>query len=67
MLPVLKAMGSPWRFFRGRTLAKIVGVLGAIVGVLLILTFVPWKLTIEGRGSLKPEQADPSSLRSAGS
>ncbi len=56
MLPVLKAMGSPWRFFRGRTLAKILGVLGAIVGILLILTFVPWKLTIEGRGSLKPER-----------
>ena len=29
---VLKAMGSPWRFFRGRTLAKIVAVLAAIVG-----------------------------------
>ena len=25
--PVLKAMGSPWRLFRGRTLAKIVAVL----------------------------------------
>ena len=25
LLPVLKVMGSPWRFFRGRTLAKIVG------------------------------------------
>ncbi len=55
MLPVLKAMGSPWRFFRGRTLAKILGVLAAIVGVILILTFVPWMLTIEGKGSLLPE------------
>jgi hypothetical protein len=55
MLPLLKVMGSPWRFFRGRTLAKILGVVGAIVAVLLILTFVPWKLTIEGRGSLLPE------------
>lgn len=56
MLPVLKLMGSPWRYFRGRTLAKIVGVLGAIVAVLLILIFVPWKLTIEGRGALLPEE-----------
>lgn len=56
LLPLLKVMGSPWRFFRGRTLAKILGVLGAIVAVVLALTFVPWKLTIEGRGSLLPEQ-----------
>jgi multidrug efflux pump subunit AcrA (membrane-fusion protein) len=55
MLPVLKAMGSPWRFFRGRTLAKIVAVLVGIAALLLILTFVPWKLTIEGRGALLPE------------
>jgi multidrug efflux pump subunit AcrA (membrane-fusion protein) len=54
--PVLKAMGSPWRFFRGRTLAKILAVLGALVAVVLALTFVPWRLTIEGRGSLLPEQ-----------
>ena len=29
--PVLKAMGSPWRMFRGRTLAKIVAVLAAVI------------------------------------
>ncbi len=56
LLPMLKLMGSPWRFFRGRTLAKIIGVLVAIVGLILVLTFVPWKLTIEGRGSLLPEE-----------
>src|SRR5262249_6181818 len=56
LLPVLKAMGSPWRFFRGRTLAKIVAVLLAIVGLVAALAFVPWQLTIEGRGSLLPEQ-----------
>ena len=55
MLPLLKLMGSPWRYFRGRTLAKILGVLGAIIGVILILTFVPYELTIEGKGSLLPE------------
>ncbi|MGE3821989.1 MAG: efflux RND transporter periplasmic adaptor subunit [Isosphaeraceae bacterium] len=55
LLPVLKAMGSPWRVLRGRTLAKIAAVLLAIVGLILVLTFVPWKLTIEGKGALLPE------------
>jgi len=55
LLPLLKLVGSPWRFFRGRTLAKIVGVLLGIVAVICILAFVPWKLTIEGRGALLPE------------
>ena len=55
-LPILKAIGSPWRFFRGRTLAKLVAVLGLVLGIILILTFVPWELTIEGRGSLLPEE-----------
>ncbi|WP_435006244.1 biotin/lipoyl-binding protein [Tundrisphaera lichenicola] len=56
LLPILKLIGSPWRFFRGRTLAKIVAVLLAIVTLILVLTFVPWQLTIEGRGSLLPEK-----------
>jgi multidrug efflux pump subunit AcrA (membrane-fusion protein) len=55
LLPILKMIGTPWRFFRGRTLAKIVGVLVFLVSLILILTFVPWQLTIEGRGSLLPE------------
>jgi multidrug efflux pump subunit AcrA (membrane-fusion protein) len=55
MLPVLKAVGSPWRFFRGRTLAKILAVLFAILVLIGVLAFVPWKLTIEGRGALTPE------------
>lgn len=56
LLPLLKMIGSPWRFFRGRTLAKILAVVGLIIGVILVLTFVPWELRIEGRGSLLPEQ-----------
>jgi multidrug efflux pump subunit AcrA (membrane-fusion protein) len=56
LMPILKAMGSPWRFFRGRTLAKILAVLGAIIILIGVLTFVPWKLTIEGRGQLLPEK-----------
>ena len=31
MLPLLKLVGSPWRFFRGRTLAKILAVAAAIL------------------------------------
>src|SRR3954469_25751804 len=38
LLPILKLIGSPWRFFRGRTLAKILGVVGAIVTLVLVLT-----------------------------
>ncbi len=54
-LSILKAIGSPWRFFRGRTLAKIAAVLGLILLVIGIMAFVPWPLTIEGKGSLLPE------------
>jgi multidrug efflux pump subunit AcrA (membrane-fusion protein) len=53
--PVLKAMGSPWRFFRGRTLAKIAAVLVALLTLILVMAFVPWQLTIQGTGSLLPE------------
>jgi multidrug efflux pump subunit AcrA (membrane-fusion protein) len=53
--PMLKAIGSPMRFFRGRTLAKILAVIGLILGTIGVLAFVPWELTIEGRGSLLPE------------
>jgi multidrug resistance efflux pump len=54
--PVLKAMGSPWRMFRGRTLAKIAAVLGAVIVFVLAMAFVPCTLTIEGHGSLLPEE-----------
>ena len=53
--PVLKAMGSPWRMFRGRTLAKIGAVLAAILVFVLCMAFIPCTLTIEGHGSLLPE------------
>ncbi|MDX2039161.1 MAG: biotin/lipoyl-binding protein [Isosphaeraceae bacterium] len=55
LMPILKVIGSPWRFFRGRTLAKIIAVLVAILVGIGILAFVPYELTIEGRGSLLPE------------
>jgi biotin carboxyl carrier protein len=53
--PMFKAMGSPWRMLRGRTLAKIGAVFAAILLIIAILAFVPWTLTIEGKGSLLPE------------
>ncbi|GIW88672.1 MAG: hypothetical protein KatS3mg108_2996 [Isosphaeraceae bacterium] len=53
--PVLKALGEPWRVFRGRTLAKILAVLGLILGTILAMAFWPWRLTVEGRGSILPE------------
>src|SRR4029079_8285145 len=54
--PVLKALGSPWRLFRGRTMAKIAAVLALVVALIAALYFVPCTLTIEGRGSLLPEE-----------
>ncbi len=49
-------MGSPWRMFRGRTLAKIVAVVAAVIMVVVAMAFVPCTLTIEGHGSLLPEE-----------
>jgi multidrug efflux pump subunit AcrA (membrane-fusion protein) len=54
--PVLKAFGSPWRMFRGRTLAKIAAVLGAVLAFIAAMAFVPCTLSIEGHGSLLPEE-----------
>jgi multidrug efflux pump subunit AcrA (membrane-fusion protein) len=54
--PVLKAMGSPWRMFRGRTLAKIGAVLAALLVLIAAMAFIPCSLTIEGHGSLLPEE-----------
>jgi multidrug efflux pump subunit AcrA (membrane-fusion protein) len=54
--PVLKALGSPWRMFRGRTLAKIGAVAGALLALILAMAFVPCPLSIEGHGSLLPEE-----------
>jgi len=54
--PVLKAMGSPWRMFRGRTVAKIAAVVAAVVLLLIGMAFIPCNLTIEGHGSLLPRE-----------
>jgi hypothetical protein len=54
--PVLKALGSPWRMFRGRTLAKIGLVLAAVLALVAAMAFIPCTLTIPGHGSLLPEE-----------
>src|SRR6516165_5852918 len=54
--PMFKALGSPWRMFRGRTLAKIGAVLGAVLALVLAMAFIPCPLSIEGHGSLLPEE-----------
>ena len=54
--PVLKALGSPWRMFRGRTLAKIGAVLAGVLVFIAAMAFIPCTLTIEGHGSLLPEE-----------
>ena len=54
--PLFKAMSSPWRMFRGRTLAKILAGAAAILIAILAMAFVPCTLTIEGHGSLLPEE-----------
>jgi multidrug efflux pump subunit AcrA (membrane-fusion protein) len=56
MKPVLKALGSPWRMFRGRTLAKIGAGLAAVLVFIAGMAFIPCTLTIEGHGSLLPEE-----------
>ncbi len=56
MKPVLKALGSPWRMFRGRTLAKIGAGLAAVLVFVAAMAFIPCTLTIEGHGSLLPEE-----------
>jgi multidrug efflux pump subunit AcrA (membrane-fusion protein) len=53
--PVLQALGTPARTFRGRTLAKIGAVLALLLVAIAVMAFVPWELTIDGRGSLLPE------------
>src|SRR4029077_3451311 len=54
--PVLKALGSPWRMFRSRTLAKIGAALAGGLAVIAAMAFIPCTLSIEGHGSLLPEE-----------
>src|SRR4029077_19724412 len=46
--PLFKALGSPWRMLRGRTLAKIGAALAVALAVIAAMAFVPCTLTIEG-------------------
>lgn len=53
---LLTAIGGPARWFRGRNLAKLLAGVGVILTIVMILTFVPWRLTIPGKGSLLPAE-----------
>lgn len=53
---LLTTIGGPSRWFRGRNLAKILAVLGLIGCLVATLAFVPWRLTIAGKGSLLPAE-----------
>jgi biotin carboxyl carrier protein len=54
--PLWRAMGSPWRMFRGRTLAKIGAGLAALLLFVLAMAFIPCTLIIAGDGSMLPDQ-----------
>ena len=54
MRSLLTTIGGPSRWFRGRNLAKILAGLAVVLTAILALTFVPWRLTIPGKGSLLP-------------
>jgi hypothetical protein len=54
--PLWRAMGSPWRMFRGRTLAKIGAGLAAVLVFVLAMAFIPCTLIIAGDGKMVPEQ-----------
>ncbi len=54
--PLWRAMGSPWRMFRGRTLAKIGAGLAAVLVFILAMAFIPCTLIIAGDGAMVPEQ-----------
>ena len=55
MKPVLKAMGSPWRMFRGERWPRSPPCSAAVLVFVLCMAFIPCTLTIEGHGSLLPE------------
>ncbi len=54
MRSLLTTIGTPSRWFRGRNLAKLAAGLTVLLVVVLALNFVPWRLTIAGKGSLLP-------------
>ena len=63
--PVLKAMGSPWRMFRGRTLAKIAAVLAAVL--IIVARHGVYSLHAHDRGAwLAPSRGTAQDLRSGG-
>ncbi|MCH2202651.1 MAG: HlyD family efflux transporter periplasmic adaptor subunit [Fuerstiella sp.] len=54
-LPARRLLGKGLNYFRGRTLAKTLLVLGLIVAVTLALVIVPWEYRVEAQGRIMPE------------
>lgn len=53
---LLTTIGGPSRWFRGRNAAKLGAGVAVVLGVIAALAFVPWRLTIPGKGSLLPAE-----------
>lgn len=53
--PMLKTIGSQLRVLRGRTWAKIGVAFGLVILTILMMALVPWTLTVQGDGTLTPE------------
>lgn len=53
--PTRRLLGRGLDFFRGRTLAKTLAVLGVILAVTISMIIVPWEYRVEAEGRLMPE------------
>ena len=54
-LPTRRLLGKGVNYFRGRTLAKTLLVLGLLLAVSVTLVVVPWEYRVEAEGRLMPE------------
>ncbi|MAT15732.1 MAG: hypothetical protein CMJ46_10750 [Planctomyces sp.] len=54
LLPVWNFFGSIQEWFKGRKLAKTLGVIALIVAIGSALAFIPWDYRVEGEGRLMP-------------
>ena len=54
LMPVWRALGKAQWVIKGRTLPKTLAILGAIVAVILVLTFWPADFQLQGKGTLQP-------------
>ena len=55
LLPTRRLLGKGLNYFRGRTLAKTLLILGLIMAVAVALVVVPWEYRVEAEGRIMPE------------